>query len=556
MSSSCSSPKIRQLAIVEHKHKIEEGIGNRHYSHLLICSTAPLNAENTQLECLTAVEGTAPQLPDQTDSGLRALRQQLSSFLGDCKKKGVKASELKLNLVLKIHGYSTPLRAVLRNGFRISEASFQKALQIPPDGLVSGGDYLLFIDYAWPSEAAFNLRLLGSLPGAIPIPLLGVGALTIILLARGLLVYLSVAVLGLIFTLLLLRLVAYFRDRDRAASIGVYDAVELLRWMHVIFADAIQAEYSPGKESPTEALINVSILAHSMGAFVATQAVRTLSDVFDPTALQRWKKIDPQDGPFALSNHTAGTDDPTHGQIGTLFQLKRLVLASPDIPIWALISSRSNPLLASLRRFEEVFLFTNDADMVLRLASTVANSFVIPSNSRKGGYRLGNLVALQRAGVPTGGEAALGLDQVGLNGLGGGLSLKAPPFSATSLVGRLTLVDCTDYRDCEAGSDSSRVSRRLSALTARTQIGRLLNYLATTVLRFAPIPGIGGLDSHGGYFRGKFCLNLMHSLLLYGGSETLTRVFPAFRKELERTQIRWIHLQEQTEIAMPPSGSS
>lgn len=554
MPSSCSRPKVRQLAIVEHNRKV--GTGNRHYSHLLVCSTAPLNAENSQLECLNDSGGTAAQFPDKTDSGLSALREQLRLFLQDCKARPVKASELKLNLVLKIHGYSTPLRAVLTNGYRISESSFQEALLTPPNRPESGGDFLLFIDYAWPSEAAFNLHLFGSLLGAIPIPLLGVASLLIILLVKGLLVNLSVAVLGLIFALLLLRLVAYFRDRDRAAGIGVFDVVELLRWMHVIFSNAIQEVYPPDEESPTEAPINVSILAHSMGAFVATQAVRTLSDVFDPRAIQRWKEIDSQDGPFALSNHTAVTVDPTLDKIGTLFHLKRLVLASPDIPIWALISSRSNPLLASLRRFEEVFLFTNDADMVLRLASTVANSFVIPSNSRKGGYRLGNLVALERAGVPKGGETAYGLDQVGLNGLGGGLSLGDPPFSTASLVGRLTLVDCTDYQDCEAGSNSLRVSRRLSALTARTQIGRLLNYLATTVRQFVPIPVIGGLDSHGGYFRGQFCLNLMHSLLLYGSSETRTRIFPNFTEELERTQIRWIHLEERTAITRPLSGSS
>ena len=59
-------------------------------------------------------------------------------------------------------------------------------------------------------------------------------------------------------------------------------------------------------------------------------------------------------------------------KIGDFFKLKSLILASPDIPIWAITTGRSrsapprrsNFLRACLRRFDEAYLFTNDAEKV------------------------------------------------------------------------------------------------------------------------------------------------------------------------------------------------
>ncbi len=554
---SPSVTAVRHLAIVAHDGDgdgdgdVASAEASRSFSHLLVCSTAPLNAENAYHEWLRPTDRRRTGLPDQTESGLDGFRRKLTAFLRERKDAQTPVVDLKLKLVLNIHGYSTPLSSVRDNAYAITQAQFEQASQAAaPQG--GYDDFVLFIDYAWPSEAALNLDLLRSLPGAIPIPLwvlAGLGAL-LAFSSHGLGARLGVGLMGLIAGLLLLRFVAYFRDRERAAGIGVYDAVELLRWMHVIYADAIKAVYGIGVETiarqlneraerPAAGLIEVSLLAHSMGAFVATQAVRTLSDVFDPAAIERWKRIDAQNGPFALSDRGSDDSDPALGRIGELFQLRRLVLASPDIPIWALTSGRSNPLSSSLRRFEEVFLFSNDADIVLRLASTVANSFVTPARSRQGGYRLGNLVPLERAGVSPGGVKALGLNQVGLNGLGGGLSLQDAPFNTTVLVGRLTLVDCTDYQDTRAGSKGTKVKRRLSAFTARHHGCRVLNYGVTALVQVASTIGWGGLDSHGGYFRGPFCLNLMYSLLLYGSEHTQQHVFPGFEHQLQARQIRW-----------------
>jgi len=67
-------------------------------------------------------------------------------------------------------------------------------------------------------------------------------------------------------------------------------------------------------------------------------------------------------------------------------------LVSPDIPAETIISGRANLLSSSLRRFEETYLFSNEGDMALKLASTVANYASFPARTREGGYRLGNVV--------------------------------------------------------------------------------------------------------------------------------------------------------------------
>jgi hypothetical protein len=74
-------------------------------------------------------------------------------------------------------------------------------------------------------------------------------------------------------------------------------------------------------------------------------------------------------------------------------QLKVLRIGCP------LISNRSNFLSNSLVRFEEVFLFSNEGDEVLRQISTTANYFSFPTKSNNFGYRLGNVCLL---GLPYG----------------------------------------------------------------------------------------------------------------------------------------------------------
>ena len=106
-----------------------------------------------------------------------------------------------------------------------------------------------------------------------------------------------------------------------------------------------------------------------MGGLVITNVVRILSDVFDRRSISQ--------------NPTA--------EIGHTLRLGRLILASPDIPVLAVVSNRANGLASSLRRFDEAYLFSNEGDLALRIASTAANYISFPSTHHYHGHRLGSI---------------------------------------------------------------------------------------------------------------------------------------------------------------------
>ena len=564
---------IRQLIVLDHKV-----YGNA--THMLVSSSSPANAEDGSLKLpqpsKVRRDGKPVMLEDRTDRALSDLRVSLKKFLVGLNKtpqdpdRFLKALEGKLKIVLNIHGYSTPLAGFHENAFQRTQTKLDRDLEaMAAQGKVS--DYVVFIDYSWPSEQALSLSL-PSVLRAMPFLLIALVALALMVFGRGLYelrpsggevgpalwLGLGAGLLGgIVAALLLLRMVAYFRDRDRAASAAVYDGVELVRWLHQIFleeitkeapqidrveqlrallqgSDSVQADRQ-GNE-PLKVRVKLSLLAHSMGCFVATQLVRTLSDVFDPKAIERWKQVG-LEGPFSrMDSSETAPDFITDVGIGELFTLDQLVLASPDIPVWALTNGRSNPLQACLRRFNHVFLFTNDADMVLRLLSTLANFFVFPSRTRQGGYRLGNVVPLE--GEQAWGARPLDLSQIGLHGMGGrlfqgGHRLTESPFHAQRvLASHLTLVDCTDYRDRVGASGRWR-----SMLSSCGPTWRPLRYSLTTLAMVCQ-----RLDPHGGYFRGPFCLDLIYSLLLFGPPIT-PKGWTSLGEQLQEHQISWIDVQ-------------
>ena len=529
--------------------------------HLLVRSTAPDNAEEPALSSGTL----PPPLQDDSNRAIEALREHLRRFLEHHEKRqanpnGVSAKRTKplIKLVFNIHGYSTPLLNFASNAYEISDAKFEADLNRMPSGgereqPVPFDDYVIFIDYSWPSEHALSLPVIGSLR-AMPMALWLLLLLAVIAGICGW-PFVCGSVLGLVGTLLLLRQVTYFRDRERAASYGVYDGVELVRWMHKLI---MLSREKTNKDAGQEADVQLNIMAHSMGCFVATQLVRTLCNVFAPAAMQH---LDQSFGPFAevdpcgAPTSTATIEEQNDlRRIGTLLTLGQLVLVAPDIPIWALSSGRSNALLASLRRFKEVFIFSNDADMVLRLASTLANFFVFPSETRQGGYRLGNIVDTGSASEGPSesgqhhGRYSVSLRDLGFHGLRSGLGLTRfnritdQPFNARLADGaELNIINCTDYRDRQdvfelmkstknpsqkhkelirifqdkqADNASTDTTRLFSPRLAASGCGRgtIQRYLQTFIQHFITKK----LDSHGGYFQGPFCLDLLYQLLLWG----------------------------------------
>ncbi len=194
---------------------------------------------------------------------------------------------------------------------------------------------------------------------------------------------------SLVLTLFLLRIVGYLRDAYRATYYGVPDLVELVRQIDkaVIEQTSIedwaenQTENQAGNQTENKTVcrrIKLSFIAHSMGGFVATDTVRVLSDVFDQQSIGNLGAASKAKVPSS--------------NIGHVFSLGRLVLVAPDIPAETIISGRANFLSSSLRRFEETYLFSNEGDMALKLASTAANYASFPTKTREGGYRLGNVV--------------------------------------------------------------------------------------------------------------------------------------------------------------------
>jgi hypothetical protein len=96
----------------------------------------------------------------------------------------------------------------------------------------------------------------------------------------------------------------------------------------------------------------------------------------------------------------------------------------------------------------------------------------------------------------------------------------------------LNVIDCTDYTDR---------GRHLSAFTATHPLVRPINYAATFVLMLLAPFRIGQIDSHGGYFRGRFCMNLLYELALQGIPQDPQR-WTQIRDGLGQHRITWISI--------------
>jgi pimeloyl-ACP methyl ester carboxylesterase len=353
---------------------------------------------------------------------------------------------------------------------------------------------LLVIGYRWPSEtvgedesgkAIAKMRYsLFSLPKLLSICLWVSVALTPLAVLGGLfkLVLLAtVPLLLVIVTLLLLRITNYFRDTFRANQYGVPDFVEFIRQLDRSLVGDEKQEVTYWRNNR----IRLSFVGHSMGAFVITNAVRILSDVFDRTSI-------------GTLNNQRKCPSPA---IGNAFYLGRLVLVAPDIPADTIISGRANTLRSSLRRFEEAYLFCNGNDIVLKTASSSANYFSFPSKTRDGGQRLGVVsvsesYVQQKAGKPQRQQFGIVNLPATLSGVaaqtnyldylfirpGKPLSIRQAEISkgGRSIAGLFTFVDCSDYTEVVNGKPLGIAGDR-----------NPIQFVRRTLK--------GSLDTHGGY---------------------------------------------------------
>jgi hypothetical protein len=520
-------------------------------------STAPLNVDGKRDRASSKMTGDFTLAPDASDLTDDEIAGQIALLASELKAKK------NPQILVAIHGYNNNVDDAMR--WMESLYAEVQAEQVSRQG---GLDDLICVGYHWPSEklgepgrpitalwtsAPASMRWLGTIafllalvglygfvallglwvPQGISLRLgvfLGVGlalvglgglalagrwlrplllCLTVLLLGFGALCYflwprgfwmgglpfgvLAGVLFALPLSLAILRFSSYFRDFYRATQYGVPDMVDFFQKLDIALAGSKEA--APW---PLEKRISVSFLGHSMGAYVVTSLVRILSDVFG-------SHYDP----------ASDTSDPS---IGKTLKLNRLVLVSPDIPVEAVRTGRANFLAPSLRRFREVVLFTNGADEVLRVISTIANYFSFPAQKPANGERLGNLTVGGAYGIHNreGAQSEQAtLTQLTINDryLRDVQKLEGGAAKTEQLEERFTLVDCTSFKEdgrAWLGPDWPD-DRPDHKLTAWRHFKLLLAY------------GLGKVDGHSGYFQPHRVRRLMIRAAALGWDELSRR---------------------------------
>lgn len=346
----------------------------------------------------------------QRDDTYPTIQTVIETLYAKSKKNTQNSNDL--GVVIAIHGYNTGSADIdlskepnsdddIQDG--VWKSWYQKiGTYINSDPVISQkSDSLVFLGYRWPSETIVGKNFstsLSALPFLLRVLLWGgliFGLVSILLffwLSSPL--FIVPIILGtfgfaIVISLLFLRVIVYFRDSFRASNYGVNDLVELIRQMDEGLLECRMRDEQSHSDLNDDQLfakaqdywrqhpVKLSFIGHSMGGQVTTQVVRILSDVFDPNSIG--------------NINSPNADKNPSSRIGRVFCLGRLILVSPDIPVLTITSGRSNFLRSSLRRFEEAYLFSNEGDLALRLASTAANYFSFPAKSRTQGYRLGNV---------------------------------------------------------------------------------------------------------------------------------------------------------------------
>ena len=514
-----------------------------------VMSSAPPNIENAK---------------EMQESELQAAALGVKKIARHLYNTCIQPNGLDPELIIAVHGYNSG-RSSVRDWYK---DIFQYVNR--HDGAIAQPGNQVFVGYRWPSENIELQRLGEAFKALPPLPrdlmFTGFfGALVLLAieimrwdsgLVGAVFVPFLTLLLGLatiIITLVILRMVVYFRDRYRAQNFGVLDLVELLRQIDRELVNLKAADIR--KQNPAEKnaydkaakfwqrahrKVKLSFLGHSMGGFVVTNVVRILSDVFDTRSISNQPPAD----------------------VGSVFRLERLILTSPDIPILTIVSSRVNFLSSSLRRFAESYLFSNEGDLALRVASATANYFTFPSSTEAMGYRLGNvslkasyrddqdygivnLSALDEhffPGSPLGESIARSPYKImehlfltynrrtkgGYNTLAqmshtpspaqpldGGIDTPpSPAIPNITIADFFTYFDCTDYRDVTFSVKQDRVSRKAKGLLTRAKRRKTLSWFDYLLLVIDGL--LGKRDVHGGYFQGKFSQEMIYRITFLG----------------------------------------
>ncbi|MCC5621734.1 hypothetical protein [Nostoc sp. CHAB 5715] len=546
----------------------------------LIRSTARANVEDLQ---------------DIKEDKTRPTIQTIIDLLYTKSKNCPKNSD-ELGVVIAIHGYNTggadsDLSTLPLSNEAIADGIWKNYQQlckyVNSDALISQkSDSLVFLGYRWPSETITGQNIttsLSNLPFLLKVLLWG--SLIVTIASVLLFFWLSSPIFvvpiilgtfgfGIIFSLIILRVIVYFRDSYRAINYGVHDLVELIRQLDKGLMECCLQEVKSEEKAQNywkQHPIKLSFIGHSLGSQVTTQAVRILSDVFDANSVGN------------INDQKAEKRPPS--RIGQVFSLGRLILVAPDIPVLAITSGRSNFLRSSLRRFEEAYLFSNEGDLALRLASTAANYFSFPAKTRTQGYRLGNVTVrssfnsyhssklnkvrgqLQsKYGIVNWKDHNLRvplheiskisslLNYLEINILNKvqnqGLDPANQEYQSTvataitdqeSLADLFTYFDCTEYKDRTDYANTHNRDRYVMILNKQTSPLTLLEYLQLGWAYFrSNIPNV-----HSGYFWGKFSQQLICQLAFVGFQEFLEFLLVTSPQDVGIEELRPLELENK-----------
>jgi hypothetical protein len=544
---------IEELPFIRPGEPSPEPAVRRNYGYY-VCSTATINVEDESIQRMSG-PSSANSTGDYSD--------KLNEIAQRCV-----ASQ---NLVIAIHGYA--VAASVARHWYTQIYRFMTSGASPANAIENS----VFIGYRWPAEPRQPLKVKHAFE-AMPTILLGIflsafassiityslltqslllfcvlGALTVVMglyliqlgkafnaafaLPSGLLIALvgvglyflqpgtwllgvltgiGVFIGSLVVMLIFLRLSTYTRDRYRASNYGTSDLIELIRQLDKEIDEIQSASGEAGNK------IQLSFVAHSLGCEVLTQTVRVLSDVFDPLAIAQ---------------------RPAQN-LGKSFLLSRLVLVAPDIPVESILSGRANFLKSSLKRSQESYLFSNEADLALRLASTAANYISFPAKTRFRGYKLGNITAQHFVskkdrrgaapvyGIVSGSSSGLEIRASSLEHLNlaeltvAGLEDRQQPYfdsdddrqALLRVANRFTYFDCTDYRDTRIDYATGETHLEPKGVVSQAVKKPALNFWDYVRIAFfsGKAEKLSSIDVHGGYFRGKFTQELIYGLAFLG----------------------------------------
>ncbi len=477
------------------------------------------------------VESTAPDNLDDKDGAPATPRYCKPSNVDEIVKRLARQQNPKL--LISVHGFNTPRDKALE--------TFQNSFEAVNQDSAIRGSGVVCLGYRWPSE-----KMLSPWPSgfsAAPWFLLGVLAASLAIFclvnfssyfdicglwkpARIALTAVTAMMAIVPITLFLLRLIVYFRDGFRATTFGVPDLVDLVRQIDAKLSAELNIDSSMNDLGRR---VDLSFIGHSMGGFVVTNAVRVLTDVFSPEALDAMNY-----GAKELGSENERQERERRSKIGKSFLLRRLVLVSPDITAEVLLSGRSNPLQSSLIRFQEAHLFSNEGDEVLRSISTTANFFSLPTKKRKFGCRLGNVGVLTDWGISE--NLTLGRLRVGWHTLYELYAELDAAQTKDSLAQRLTYFDCTGSIDDEGRGVVTDATR-----------GAPPNLSWLGHLRLLWVYATGKADVHSGYFlKPSLVRELIYRFasIGYGDSERAYGGLAALSELCKKQQIKALKLGE------------